>query len=49
MFEAVASVLRKLIQNLSLMIMIETPLSVLNIQEICAASSKVEVSSCWFK
>ena len=29
--------------NLSLMIMIETPLSVLNIQEICAASSKVEV------
>ena len=25
------------------MIMIETPLSVLNIQEICAASSKVEV------
>lgn len=30
--------------NLSLMIMIETPLSVLNIQEICAASSKVEVA-----
>ena len=29
--------------NLSLMIMIETPLSVLNIQEICAASAKVEV------
>ena len=29
--------------NLSLMIMIETPLAVLNIQEICAASSKVEV------
>lgn len=29
--------------NLSLMIMIETPLSVLNIQEICSASSKVEV------
>ncbi|GGD36701.1 hypothetical protein GCM10012288_08460 [Malaciobacter pacificus] len=28
---------------LSLMIMIETPLSVLNIQEICAASAKVEV------
>ncbi|RBQ30815.1 aldolase/citrate lyase family protein [Aliarcobacter vitoriensis] len=29
--------------NLTLMIMIETPLSVLNIQEICAASPKVEV------
>ena len=29
--------------NLSLMIMIETPLSVLNIHEICAASPKVEV------
>lgn len=29
--------------ELSLMIMIETPLAVLNIQEICAASSKVEV------
>jgi len=29
--------------NLSLMIMIETPLSVLNIQEICSASPKVEV------
>ena len=29
--------------NLTLMIMIETPLSVLNIQEICATSSKVEV------
>ena len=29
--------------NISVMIMIETPLSVLNIQEICAASSKVEV------
>ncbi|PHO08620.1 AMP-dependent synthetase [Malaciobacter canalis] len=29
--------------NLTLMIMIETPLSVLNIQEICSASSRVEV------
>ena len=29
--------------SLSLMIMIETPLAVLNIQEICAASPKVEV------
>jgi len=29
--------------NLSLMIMIETPISVLNIHEICAASPKVEV------
>ncbi|MFV7791350.1 aldolase/citrate lyase family protein [Aliarcobacter lanthieri] len=29
--------------NITLMIMIETPLSVLNIQEICAASQKVEV------
>jgi len=29
--------------NLTLMIMIETPLSVLNIHEICAASPKVEV------
>ncbi|CAM3574648.1 aldolase/citrate lyase family protein [Arcobacter aquimarinus] len=29
--------------NLSLMIMIETPMSVLNIHEICAASTKVEV------
>lgn len=29
--------------NLTLMIMIETPLSVLNIQEICVASPKVEV------
>ncbi|MEN8717295.1 MAG: aldolase/citrate lyase family protein [Sulfurovum sp.] len=29
--------------ELTLMIMIETPLSVLNIQEICAASAKVEV------
>lgn len=29
--------------NLTLMVMIETPLSVLNIQEICAASQKVEV------
>ena len=29
--------------ELSLMIMVETPLSVLNIQEICAASPKVEV------
>jgi acyl-coenzyme A synthetase/AMP-(fatty) acid ligase/citrate lyase beta subunit len=29
--------------NLSLMIMVETPLAVLNIQEICAASPKVEV------
>ncbi len=29
--------------SLTLMIMIETPLSVLNIQEICAASPKVEV------
>ena len=29
--------------NLTFMIMIETPMSVLNIQEICAASEKVEV------
>ena len=29
--------------DLTLMIMIETPLAVLNIQEICAASSRVEV------
>ena len=28
---------------MTLMIMIETPLSVLNIQEICAASNRVEV------
>jgi len=35
--------INKVNPNLTLMIMIETPLAVLNIQEICAASPKVEV------
>lgn len=38
-----AKLIEEVNPNLTLMIMIETPLSVLNIQEICAASPKVEV------
>ncbi len=38
-----AKLIEEVNPNLSLMIMIETPLAVLNIQEICAASPKLEV------
>ncbi|OCM00016.1 Long-chain-fatty-acid--CoA ligase [Aliarcobacter thereius] len=38
-----AKLIEEVNPNLTLMIMIETPLSVLNIHEICAASPKVEV------
>lgn len=38
-----ARLIEEINPNLSLMIMIETPLAVLNIHEICAASPKVEV------